>query len=97
MCRHLYPIATRLHAAPVAGVIFGCVVKIENAGGIAAFFDQGKISPTEQVTRGFRERDEEVVHWSRCRVEPLLKPAFLSDELRVSRALGQVLVDAIDD
>lgn len=57
MCRHFYPIATRLHAAPVAGVILGCVVKIENTGGIAAFFDQGKVRSTEQVTRGFREGD----------------------------------------
>lgn len=96
MCRHFHPIATHLHAAPVTGVVLGRIVKVENAGGISAFLDQCKVSPTEQVARGFRERDEEVVHGSRCRVEPLLKPAFPSDELRVSRALGQDLVDDSD-
>jgi hypothetical protein len=96
MCRHFYPIATRLHAAPVAGVVFGRIVKIQNAGGIPAFFDQRKVSPTEQVARDFGQRNEKVVHGSRCRVETLLKPAFPSDELRVSGALGQDLVDEID-
>jgi hypothetical protein len=46
MCRHFYPIATHLHAAPVTGVIFGRIVKVEDAGGIPAFFDQREVSPT---------------------------------------------------
>ncbi len=78
-------------------MIFGRIVKIEDADGISAFFDQREVGPTEQVARDFRERDEEIVHGSRCRVETLLKPAFPSDELRVSRALGQELVDDRDD
>lgn len=96
MGRHFHSIATHLHAAPGAGVIFGCIVKVENTGGISAFLDQRKVSLTQQVARGFRERDKEVGHRGRGPVEPLLKPAFPSDELRASRALGQELVDDRD-
>lgn len=96
MGRDFHAVSAHLHAAPAASVIFGCVVEIEDAGGISAFFDQGKVSPTEQVACGFRERDEEIVHGSRHRVELLFKPAFPSDELRIPRALRQELVDGID-
>lgn len=96
MGRDFHAVAAHLHAAPVAGVIFGGIVKIENAGGISTFLDQSKVSPTEQVARGFRERNEEIVHGSRRRVELFFKAAFPSDELRIPRALRQELVDGID-
>jgi hypothetical protein len=42
---HFYSIATQLHATPVAGVIFGRVIKVENTGWIPTLLDQGKVRP----------------------------------------------------
>jgi hypothetical protein len=47
MRRDLHAIPAQLHAAPIPRVILGCIVKVENAGGIPALFDQRKVSPTE--------------------------------------------------
>jgi hypothetical protein len=96
MRRYFHPIAAQLHAAPIPRVILGGIVEVENAGGIPALFDQRKVSPTEQVACGFRERNQEVVGWSGCRVETLFKPSFPSNDLRVARTLGQQLVDCSD-
>jgi hypothetical protein len=41
--RHFHPIAAHLHAAPIPRVIFGRIVKIENARRIATLLDQCKV------------------------------------------------------
>jgi hypothetical protein len=46
MCRHFYPIAAHLHAAPITGVILRRVIKVKNACGVSALLDQLKVSPT---------------------------------------------------
>jgi hypothetical protein len=44
--RHFHSIAAHLHAAPVTGVVFSRIVKVENAGVISTLFYQRKIDPT---------------------------------------------------
>jgi len=49
---HLDPISAEPHAAPLAGMVFRRIIKIQDTGVIAALPDKGQIGSAEQVAGG---------------------------------------------
>src|SRR5262249_37161623 len=89
MCSHFDPVATDTHAAPMTGVILGCVMEKEHTDPVLTFFNEREIARAQQVARGLGEQPKQPICLLSLRLKLSLEFSAAARQLRVADTVTQ--------
>ena len=96
MCSYFDPVATDTHAAPMTGVILGCVMEKEHTDPVLTFFNEREIARAQQVARGLGEDAKQSIRLLRFRLKLSLEFPAAARQLGVADTVTQLPVNGLN-